>query len=700
MVTLSTRTKEAIKTGLAIVVAYAISLNLGWEKPYWAGFAVVMISLDTAGASLNKATLRMLGTLLGGVMAFFLFALFYQQRWLWLISHSVYYGFCVYIMMGSKRPYFWFVSAFVCMIVMLDASPISSLGLFRIVTARILETAMGILVYSLISILIWPRSSRDTLYETSRKLWDTQHRIFQTYRGLMKGQGTTDASQPLRMQEIQQLTGLEQALNTAKTDSHEVFEVRRLWRRFHKLSAVQLETFERWRESFSETQSLDLKRLLPNLAAVGSELEERFIQIDRMLRGQAPTTMPKSVSLAVDHNETLNCTHFQKAALAVTKTQLDRLETISRSLFDCVQDIKGFASKGRTSERIEDRAPGLSLDPDRFAGALLIMMSLWTGFLIYIYIDPPAHALFTFFVSQWTILCLMGRFDPIALLPGFAIGIALGGMVYVFVMPHLSGYFELGLMLFIVTFGGFYLLTGGNRASAMALFNVLVGINNQQTYDFAIYANKSAATLLSLACVVALFYAVRSPRPEKVFLRLLRRFFRRASFIMSRLALDRNDRKGRAIRWRITLYCNDLLKLPDKLAAMGQKIDPRMLAGQTPAQVQALATSLQALAYRIRELVEARKAPQNDLLVAAVIDDMRDWRMRMQKQFRIWADHPDRAVAPDADMQDRLAERVSRMETNIAEARRKIKQGLLNEVDYEKVDRYLGVLRATSQAAI
>jgi uncharacterized membrane protein YccC len=42
MLPLSTRTKEAIKTGLAMVIVYAIALYMDWEKPYWAGFAVAM----------------------------------------------------------------------------------------------------------------------------------------------------------------------------------------------------------------------------------------------------------------------------------------------------------------------------------------------------------------------------------------------------------------------------------------------------------------------------------------------------------------------------------------------------------------------------------------------------------------------------------------------------------------------------------
>ena len=77
---LSTRSKEAIKTGLAMAIAYGVALQMDWDRPYWAAFAVAFISLPTAGQSLHKGALRMLGTLVAGVAALTLIALFPQQR--------------------------------------------------------------------------------------------------------------------------------------------------------------------------------------------------------------------------------------------------------------------------------------------------------------------------------------------------------------------------------------------------------------------------------------------------------------------------------------------------------------------------------------------------------------------------------------------------------------------------------------------
>ncbi len=53
---MTTRAKEAIKTALAMTIAYGIALKIGWENLSWAGFAVAMISLSTAGQSINKVS--------------------------------------------------------------------------------------------------------------------------------------------------------------------------------------------------------------------------------------------------------------------------------------------------------------------------------------------------------------------------------------------------------------------------------------------------------------------------------------------------------------------------------------------------------------------------------------------------------------------------------------------------------------------
>ena len=103
MFSLTTRATGAIKTALAMSIAYGISLGMGWENPYWAGFAVAMISLSTLGQSLNKGAMRVLGTLVAAAVALSLLALFPQDRWLLMAALSVYVGICTYMLTGKSR---------------------------------------------------------------------------------------------------------------------------------------------------------------------------------------------------------------------------------------------------------------------------------------------------------------------------------------------------------------------------------------------------------------------------------------------------------------------------------------------------------------------------------------------------------------------------------------------------------------------
>jgi hypothetical protein len=269
-------------------------------------------------------------------------------------------------------------------------------------------------------------------------------------------------------------------------------------------------------------------------------------------------------------------------------------------------------------------------------------------------------------------------------------------------MPRLSGYAELGLMIFGVTFGYYYLFwqprQGFIKVAGMACLIVHTSIQNQQTYSFAAFANSAAMMQLACTLAIATSFVLASPRPEKAFLRLLARFFRHSKFLMSRLALDRDQQKGLAIRWQKALYRSDLLEIPAKLAVLAQRIDYRLLSGQTPEQVETLVTSLQAIAYTIKELGDVRKLAQADLLVTAVIDDLRAWRLTAQNQLRLWADALE--ASQGAEIRDRLLARMSRLEAQMGETLHGVKEGQLSEEDLENFYRILGAFKGLSESGI
>jgi uncharacterized membrane protein YccC len=465
-----------------------------------------------------------------------------------------------------------------------------------------------------------------------------------------------------------------------------------------------MEALEHWRESFAEIQSLDQSKLLPNIAAVCGELDRRFEEIERMLAGEAPVHSPLPVTLSIDEAAMKSLSHFQKAAVAVTKFELDRLGVLSRSLFDCVRDIKGYDGQVSSPLPEESRGGGPGLDPDRLQAALSAMAATWAAFVIWFYANPSGHEVFVEIALIFVMVAAMLRVDPATVVKPFLLGFLLGGVLYVFVMPHLSGYVQMGAMIFGATFAIYYLLWQPSQALAKAAiaaqFLTGIDVQNQQTYDFAHYTNSVAGMALAGGLAIAIWYLPPSPRPEKMFLRLLARFFRHSEHLMSRLALDWNQNKGIIDRWKTVLYRANLLELAQKIALWSGKIDHRLFPDNSPEQVQALVTSLHAFAFRIKALAEMRDLPQADLLVKELLHDVRAWRLIVQEHLRLWADNPAKALYSSVEMQDRLTARLARLEARVDETFRQLGEGELGTRDYENWYRVLGSFRGLAEAGI
>ena len=701
---MSRRAKEAIKTGLAMMVAIGIALSMDWEKPYWAGFAVAMISLSTVGQSLNKAAMRMAGTLVAITVALALIALFPQERWLLVGSLSIYIAFCAYMVAGKKRQYFWFVSGFVCTVIIVSAS-FASNDAFSVAIERAQENGLGILVYGLISAFLWPQSSRSGLEEAAVKLSAVQHELFRSYRALMKGEGTAEASEARRLEEVRLSGQLAQALNAAEADSYDVWEVRHLWRRFRDDSVALGETLERWRESFPEIHEMDLARLFPNIRAYSDEVDDRLSGIQAILAGEAPGREPKALTLEVDQAALQGLSQFERAAAVVAQKQLQQLGRLSRAILETIGVIKSLTLPPEALRRPRAQPRVWSLDPDRLVAALRVFATLWTAFLIWVYVDPPGHATFV----QMTVivglaLAMLPQMTPASLFLPYGLGSLFGGVFYVFVMTQVTDYAVLGPLIFFVTAAIYYFFSEprqtGMKMGLIVTFVVNMSIKNEQTYDFASYANSSAMLMFAITLVFLMSYFPFSPNPEKVFLRLFARFFRQVDFLLSRMALDWEQKAGLVERAKVPLYSHDLIETWEKLSNQRQQLDYQISRENSPERVQALVSGIGAITYRMKELLESRELQQSEWLVRELLDELRAWRLVIQEQLRLWAEDPDNAAQQTADLKSRLDQRMARLEQKIEAL---FQSGDGQEIDpqhYENFYRLLGSFRGLSEAGL
>ncbi|MGB1973194.1 MAG: FUSC family protein [Vibrio toranzoniae] len=168
----STSTKEAIKAALSIVIAICLALRFQWEKPYWAAIAVAVMALNESFAhSINKGHNRLMGTLLGTGYAFFLIAMFSQDRFLFLAFFTLFLGICIFMSSDEKYGYIFSIGFAVCSIISCMGG-FDSQVTFYFAVLRIQETLLGVITFSIVYRLVWPVNTEQNFvqrFEVSRE---------------------------------------------------------------------------------------------------------------------------------------------------------------------------------------------------------------------------------------------------------------------------------------------------------------------------------------------------------------------------------------------------------------------------------------------------------------------------------------------------------------------------------------------------
>ncbi|MCD6596382.1 MAG: FUSC family protein, partial [Bacteroidales bacterium] len=276
-----TKFKEAFKIGLSFAIVYGIALKMNWLNPYWAGWAVVMVALPTSGQSIQKSLLRISGTIPGAIGALIILTIAPQQRWLFLFLLSGWTFFTTYMMLTDKKhSYAWFVMGYVAMIVMLTG-PSSSYNLFMSATFRVVENVLGMSVYLLVTIFIWPVTNSGAVKKSAQKLVATHAKIFSVGYSKTITKDEKKYLEKLHVNEIQLLDQLKQAIDNEVIEDYEVQEVKHLWEHFNLISISIMKIMNRWQTGYDEFKEIDINSVLPDYEVFRKEINERFDTIQK-----------------------------------------------------------------------------------------------------------------------------------------------------------------------------------------------------------------------------------------------------------------------------------------------------------------------------------------------------------------------------------------------------------------------------------
>jgi len=704
----STKAKHAAKVGLAMVIAYGLALQWNWTNPYWAGMAVTFCSLTTTGESLNKSALRIWGTLLGTFMAFVILALFIQDRWLFMCAVCVHLAIVTYLMTGTKAKYLWQVTGFVSLIIMSGASGDSN-DIFLLGMARMQETLLGCIVWALVTIFVWPVTNQGALENTANRLTAVQRQLFNACRQTCLSANENDSSNDdfakLRTELIGLLAKLDAELIAAGAESYAVRELRLTWRGFLVDSRLFLTALDNLHVGVDELQTFDIRQAIPNI-------DEVFGGIDKLLAGaessdqQADSVLSTVVTAPeLDKQYLLTLSYFDRAAVSVLQARLKELSVVCCSLLSAVSALRGDGNHAadQGSGRVRDKpvSPLFVLDPDRLRSSVYIIAVTVLGFLLWVYFDPPGHQ------SLWSMAPTIGFIAAMMphvrvsepLLKALAIYLPIGASFYILVMPVLSGYFQLSVLIFLYVFWVQYKLKNflAVVAGMLGLLNMMP-ITNMQSYSFVGVATGYLFILLCMVVVISCAYILGSARPEKVFIRLARRYFRSASFILEFMARPRASAPGMLASRRLAFHRQEIATLPQKMQLWGAQINRQHFPQTDPEKVAALVAGLDGLRYRLQELVDLREQSQAAYLVTELSAEVKEWREVLQRGFELIVNGDSPGSA--AELIQKLSNRLGRLETHLSKSIASDEGQQLTAIELEHAYRLLGAYRGVANAAV
>ncbi|MBL7216465.1 MAG: FUSC family protein [Desulfobacteraceae bacterium] len=645
--------QEAFKLALSVVLFYWLAFWMNWDMPKYGGLAIAVISLDTTGASLRKGLMRIIGTMVGLAVGFLVIGWLAQDRWGNMLFLASYYVVISYFMQGSRYGYAWLVAGFLPSLIWAETYGNVDFA-FHYATFRYLETTAGVVVYTLVSALIWPRSAGRQLNRQGKDLWAGIRKLFGLYRHQLTDGVLSAEASDLRTGLAGNVAQMLTTLQAAYVDTQRVMEQKRVWEVLCVNVRALGDALELWREGIDDYRHLDLERLLPRFGSGLETIDKRLQRIaDLWQARQAPdddvgtdddADLLEPLGLDLDGPAGAELPRFDRAALLSSVQQLQILDLTSRELLRTLRVLAGIdTSRGfRVQSEQRDLFLPSPWQPEWLIKALFPAVCFIVCYIFWIYINPPGGPMVPMMAGAMALSVVMSGMNPGQFLIWMLVIMwAIVAPVYFFVMPALNTGFEILSLLFVYTF--FFAVLGGRwpllRLLPLLLLVLMADIRNQQTYSFIGLVDGGIMFTLVFGSIVVVQMLLSSIRPEQILLRTIRRFFHGCAKITEGFSLYRpkNRTKGQKLRKRY--YQSMVLPVPRQLQAVEKNLNYKLFPRNSPGKVKRLMDNLQSISFRLQavEIAFNRVITRFPHLMETLNPLKNEARARLQRVFKSWA---------------------------------------------------------------
>lgn len=641
--------KFAFRVAISLTLAFLIPMAMGWSQPSTAATTVMLIA--TTGSrreSLAKGTLRVLGTIAGGIIGLCLVGAFAQDRMFYMLSVSIAITIVFYLRSAYQKDPTLFMLTGVMIMMMYNGGDAE--GAFLYGVERTFMTIFGVVVYTLVGVFLFPPRVEQNLHKLAGELVASQQALFEHISQPVSdqvqipvGEDSPEALLPVEPSDAGEgsQAEVEQASVTVADLSKAVYAAQQaLEGRYQTLSAEcsEISAYKKeWDGTialFSQITNLLMFAAKDHSRAGGHPAE--FIQDYAGIRDELialfealpdawhsreafpPEAIPQ---LVVDKQKLEGESHLYRGEAISSCYLFGALRERLVQVQSCISSINSLTGKvGFSLPLLAEKPAFIWWDAENAKTAIKVFVIYWATGLFWIYANPPGGYNFVIFGTIFVSILSFMPMHPAALFVLFTLGFVVSVPAYVFLLPELTLGAELGAFIFAYTFVAFYALKG-----PVTIFFLLglftMGIDNSMVYHFGITLTIVSLFYLVVGVVVVAHFFPFSSKAEHLVMVMRERFFRHVSAIVWLVQQpELNGWQRLSMRWHVTVAKTALAKL----TLWSSKVNGDLFPGATPSELGEYASQCDLVFHHLLTLQQAESKLEVSPLVHTARQQHRD----------------------------------------------------------------------------
>lgn len=156
----SVENRAALRTALAVLVTALVAFQLHMSTPYWAGMTVVILSNLYTGSIIDKAILRMFGTIIGAFIGYYVAGIVVNSFYLYLLMCFLLVMIAMYYYTISRYAYAYLLGGITTFLIISQLS-INPANAFYVAIWRSAEICLGVAVSAISAFCFFPNNIKD-----------------------------------------------------------------------------------------------------------------------------------------------------------------------------------------------------------------------------------------------------------------------------------------------------------------------------------------------------------------------------------------------------------------------------------------------------------------------------------------------------------------------------------------------------------